>query len=194
MAIPRSSRSRSVPLAGLLLPLLASVGALLGGCAGGSGSADVPVAAGGYETAFQTARDVLRDEGFALERVDAELGVITTRPSGAPRGPEEVAHRQRRIVRVAFAPETGEAPEAVVDRAAAGTLRFRALVERVQRPGWRPSAVSVRLSTVAGDPELGERGMQPTHAVPLAEDQALGAALAATVRRRLAAPSPPGGG
>ena len=69
---------------------------------------------GGY---FDLARDVLRDEGFILERVDAQGGVITTRPkttaglatpwhsdqSTLSQEIDDLASRQQRTVRITFA-------------------------------------------------------------------------------------------
>ena len=44
--------------------------------------ATIHVDSGGYGRVFDETRDVLRDLGFILDRVDAQLGVISTLPKG----------------------------------------------------------------------------------------------------------------
>lgn len=72
----------------------------------------------GESGAFDLARDVLREEGFILDRVDAAAGIITTRPkttaglatpwdaeqSSAEQEIDDLANRQQRTVRITFEP------------------------------------------------------------------------------------------
>lgn len=105
--------------------------------------------------AFDAVRETLIDYRFALERVDAWRGVITTRPkrtaglaspwdreqSGLDQEWEDLLNEQRRVVRVEFTRDEA-------------TSSFTALTVRVElvrshRPGWRLESESVRLSTHA---------------------------------------------
>jgi len=155
---------------------------------------------GGY---FDIARDVLRDEGFILERVDAQLGVILTRPkttaglatpwhtdqSTIEQEIDDLANRQQRTVRITFAAagsdpsgSTSPAPDAPpTDLRAAQTpidMSVRVIVERLQRPGRRISSASVRLSTYSIDTDFKDRGLAYGYAVPIEDDQNLAARLA----------------
>ena len=55
----------------------------LGGCAAERTDVTFEVSAGGYARAFDAAKEVLREAGFELDRVDARAGVITTRSKGS---------------------------------------------------------------------------------------------------------------
>lgn len=77
-----------------------------------------PGAYSGEGGVFDLARDVLREEGFILDRVDAAAGVITTRAkttagiatpwdseqSSAEQELDDLANRQQRTVRITFEP------------------------------------------------------------------------------------------
>jgi hypothetical protein len=143
--------------------------AVLGGCAGHAprgdgelledGGASVLIESGSVskEQVFDAAREVLMEYRFALDRVDATRGVITTHPkrtaglaspwdreqSGLDQEWEDLLNEQRRVVRVEFDrdPSSGD-----------GTFtRARVQVEllRTNRPGWRVETESVRLSNHA---------------------------------------------
>ncbi len=157
------------------------------------------VSAEQYDAAFEAAQETLRRLGFLLERVDARAGVITTRPKTtgglatlwhreqATLGAEfeDALHRQRRTVRIEFAPETpptGQAPpssvspaaEAPTDVPASPTrLRVRVILERMNRPLHRIDTDSITSSTYAVDPYLPGRGTERDYAVPFAEDREL---------------------
>lgn len=102
----------------VLLGLLACV---LGGCAGPAGDSFV-LSEADYPGTFDAARRELVARGFVLERVDADAGVISTRPkpsaglatpwdreqSSAAQEFDDLLHRQRRTVRVTFEPVRGE--------------------------------------------------------------------------------------
>ncbi len=65
----------------LFLTLLGALAALLPGCGTTPRPATaLPIPSGRYAEAFDAAREALRDLRFDLERVDARLGVITSRP------------------------------------------------------------------------------------------------------------------
>lgn len=152
-----------------------------------------------YEYAFRCARDTLRDQGYLIERVDAESGVITTQRTSEVRGIDDLANRQRHYVRVTFSPpaesqgqtEAG-APDEVTGRAAPvgdRVLLVRVVVERVQRPGWRvPPSSSVRLSRTTYDPALGERELYPVYAVATGEDRSLANRLTDAILQRIGTP------
>ena len=180
--------------------------ATLGGCAG-RGEARSAVSGSEYREVFQAAREVLRSERFALDRVDAGAGVLTTQPSSAlVRGVEDVADRLQRVVRIEFTPVTGDGSSAksagrsaapgsmLVDPSAAvptfrdSTMTIRVIVERVHYPGWRPSPVSVRMGGRHVDPVLVERDLQPTYVTAVREDEAYAAELAAKIARQRTKP------
>lgn len=100
----------------LLLALAALSLAAVGGCSSVKSANLLTVPAGRYADAFDATREALRDLRFDLERVDARLGVITSRPkptdglatpwdieqSSTSQEIEDLVHQQRRQVRVAF--------------------------------------------------------------------------------------------
>lgn len=203
-----ATRFDRCPRAGLLrvvcLGLMASglVG-VLGGCSSSRVSPETPpttlsVPIGGYLTAFDATREALRDRGFQLDRIDAAAGVITTRPRGsagllAPwdtaqstfkQERDEMLQPTQRRVRVTFTPLDGsealESPDGPME------ARVRVDLDRVYRSNWRPSAVSVRLSSFAVDPDRVERGLGGRFAVPDGRDPALEERIARDIRERIA--------
>jgi hypothetical protein len=106
---------------------------------------------------FDASREVLMQYRFALDRVDATRGVITTHPkrtaglatpwdreqSGLDQEWEDLLNEQRRVVRVEF-----DRDPSSIDGA---FTRARVQVEllRTNRPGWRVETESVRLSNHA---------------------------------------------
>lgn len=101
----------------MMLLLLIALGGLLGGCAGQQVQ---PVAnpyqidAQAYRPVFATAVQVLRDQGFTVDRRDFRFGVITTRPLGAS---------------TLFEPWTGD--HTTADQAIAGTLHDHQRIVRI---------------------------------------------------------------
>jgi hypothetical protein len=107
--------------------------------------------------AFDAARETLMDFRFALDRVDARRGVITTHPkrtaglatpwdreqSGLDQEWEDLLNEQRRVVRIEFEP-AGEQVAGQVQ-----TMRVQVQVVRTHRPNWRIETESVRLSNHA---------------------------------------------
>ncbi len=152
-------------------------------------SADVPP--GAYASTFDAVRQELRDIGFVLDRVDAQLGVITTLPKGSgglatPWDREQSSladeaadamHRAQRIVRVEFTTvdsASGQVGGGGDLRSFGGPLRMHvsAVLQRVNVPGWRLNTLAVLNSTYARDPALDARGMA-TYAVPVRQDDEL---------------------
>ena len=164
---------------------------LLGGCRA-SGPTSVTVSPERYADAFAQTRDLLREQGFELERVDAREGVISTRPQNSSgfwtpwvtteqRLGDEVEaslHRTRRTVEVRF---RGDGDDR---RAADAPVRIDigVRVERVYQPGVRVNTTSVRLRHVTENPQLVLPRDEPVFAVDHSADRA----LAATLTRRLA--------
>lgn len=62
------------------------------------------------------------------------------------------------------------------------------VIDRIHHPHRRLETSSIRQSTFAQEPALGERGMQPTYSVPRERDDKLAAKLLADVLDRLGAP------
>tara|TARA_A100000171_G_scaffold42230_1_gene43455 strand:+ start:4026 stop:4640 length:615 start_codon:yes stop_codon:yes gene_type:complete len=113
--------------------------------------------AAGDELVFDAARETLMDYRFALDRVDARRGVITTHPkrtagiatpwdqeqSGIDQEWEDLLNEQRRVVRVEFDRDEQAQGEPITE------LRVLVEVIRTHRPGWRVQTESVRLSNHA---------------------------------------------
>jgi hypothetical protein len=191
--------------------------AALVGCSAPKTQGTFEVPPGSYAQAFDATRDVLRSYRFTLERTDAQQGVITTTPkptqglaspwdleqSSAGQEWEDFVNQQRRRVRVTFEPAAASpespAPDSSTDDpqsvntespAALKPLvgKVEVLVERVQRPGWRPATRSIRSSSFAYDDDFGTRDLWPTYAVVQSADPALADRLAEQIRQRLARP------
>lgn len=91
---------------------------LLSGCSTPSTTSTVDVSETAYPSAFDAARDVLRDMKFDLERIDARAGVISTMPKStaglatpwdreqqtAQQEVEDMLQHQQRVVRITFEP------------------------------------------------------------------------------------------
>lgn len=192
-------------MAKLIFILMAAV-VVASGCASAEMPREFEVPAGRYSEAFDATRAVLRDFHFKLERIDASAGVVSTQSKATsgwatPWDPEQsfpeqewedFANRQERRVRVTFLPK-GESLAGGDLREAGKDLvgRVEVVVERMQRPNWRPSAVAVRQSSTAVDPDLAARGMSPQFMVPVARDAWLERRICEAVRERLAKPPEP---
>ena len=108
-------------------------------------------------TLMDAAREVLMEYRFALDRVDARHGVITTHPkrtaglatpwdreqSGLDQEWEDLFNEQRRVVRVEFDRDPASSGDAITG------ARVQVEILRTRRPGWRIEAESVRLSSHA---------------------------------------------
>lgn len=156
----RTSKSRAVSI-GLITGVI-----VLGGCAGQSERRDnamgravvaTPITDAHADQVFDAARETLMGFRFALDRVDARRGVITTHPkrtagiatpwdkeqSGIDQEWEDLLNEQRRVVRIEFDP----AGEQAADQER--TMRIQVEVVRTHRPNWRVETESVRLSNHA---------------------------------------------
>jgi len=172
----------------------------------------VEIDEGRYAEAFNATRDVLRDAGFPIERVDAARGVLATgvKTTAGFATPwdreqqtigdewEDALNEHARAVRVWFVPfdSDGPGPDAPTPdlRAYEGAMRAEidATILRARYPGWRPETESIRLSSTVTDPKLRERGIEPGDLVPLRTDRAWSGELARRIEKRLSKPSADG--
>lgn len=185
----------------------------VGGCArtasdsvDGALSATAPalvrIEAADYPRVFESIKDDLRNLGFTLDRVDAQLGVITTMPkgtggiltpwdqeqSGVDDRLEDSVQKHRRIVRIEFVPagiQPGSAEAANI-----GDLRTEkrpieaqvsAALYRVHHPGWRLNTQGILESTRTSDPQLDARGMSQ-YGVAIRQDDDLARRIAERIR------------
>jgi len=143
-----------------------------------------------YGAVFDAVREVLREYRFAVNRVDAERGVITTRlkrtaglaspwdreQSSFAQEWEDLVNQQHRTVRVTFQPDQTEPIRAVIE----------VQLQRVHRPYWRIETESIGLSTHArARDELGEP-MQASFTETVGLDVQLARRIAASVEAMLA--------
>lgn len=193
---PSFTTCQMIPAA---ITLVASLAGLLAmcGCAGTADAQPRSVASVGsvesdrYSTAFDAARDVLRENRFQLDRVDAAAGVITTQRSTSARDAVDVLQRRQRYAIVSFAPaasrSTASAPTEADLRDTSGPLDFnvKVVIERIEVPGWRLPGSSIRLSTHSTDPDKVKAELEPLYAVAVGEDADLAAELAGQIRAKL---------
>lgn len=132
---------------------------VIGGCAGHTPRNDADSASAvvtldltdaDASRVFDATRETLMEYRFALDRVDARRGVITTHPkrtaglatpwdreqSGLDQEWEDLLNEQRRVVRVEF-DRDGDRFQ---------SMEIQVEVIRTNRPGWRIETESVRLS------------------------------------------------
>lgn len=211
-ARPRQDSSASRNPGGGLPALTAGVVLALaaGGCAEGNRSTSLEVPAGEYATAFDAARQVLRDYRFDLDRVDARAGVITTasKESAGLATPwdaeqttlgqevEDLLAEQRRRVRVTFEPRdtggTGSSGDLLDAGGRVLDAKVEVFVERVYVRGVKPSPRAILLSRQWYDPVSISRGQSPRYEAPLSRDEGLARRLSAEIRRRLERAKPQG--
>lgn len=134
-----------------------------------------------YTEAFTAARDVLHSYRFALDRIDARAGVLTTHASGSAgfftpwtgqestpgQMWEDTIHDQQRRVEIVFSPASSaspgtDKPELLPDQARAHAddlleaprdtnARVSVTVERIYQFGWRPNTKSTVLMSLTED-------------------------------------------
>ena len=171
----------------LLLMIALAFG--LTGCRNASGptayTGVTSATASDYPLAFEATKDVLREMGFELDRIDASAGVITTRartgsgratpwvPSETP--VRDLAQRDRRRATVTFAPAAGERPDDLRAYDGAIDIAWVIEVERVYVPGRRPSPTSVRQGGTWRDRDLPVAGEQSRFATIVENDDELAA-------------------
>jgi hypothetical protein len=153
------------------------------------------VGAGTYPDAFLAGREVLREYRFALERVDAEEGVLSTDAKGSsglftPWDAEQSTVRaelsdtinhQNRRVRITFDP-----PHATPDTPRTG--RVEVVVYRMQNYSLRPNPRVISMSSGTLDPAMSDRGVWPQYEVATTRDDDLAVRLARAIEKKLAAP------
>lgn len=183
-----------------LITGLALLAAALGGCAKPAAvTPDLTFDASRYPDIFQATKDTLRDYQFELEQVDARGGVITTWPRqwagfATPWIPQAtdadsavvgLMQHELRSCRVTFGTAEGPADrDSNIDlREVTGpmTATVEVTIYRVQRPGLRIGAPSVRLRSHAIDPQLVEEGRQPQFVSSAGPDNALAARIAQAI-------------
>lgn len=172
------------------------IGAALTGCTAKPPST-FSVAPGEYALAFETARDVLRDRRYPVERIDADQGVITTsaKYSSGFATPwdmdqttlsqefSDLVNHQSRRVRVSFENADGTP---VLDPAAATVGRVDVVVYRTQDYTLRPASRALLFSTRSIDPNLTARGIPAQYEVPSQEDTRLADRIAREIERDMA--------
>jgi len=166
---------------------------MLPGCVPPTGNPELSIAPDEYSKAIAATRDVLRSCRFQVDRVDAAEGGVTTAPKGTSglatpwdgeqssfkQELEDLGNSQERRVRVTF--DRGTAPNAD----AKITARVEVVIDRIQRPGWRPTPKSVRHSTITMDPDLAARQMWPEYTVPIRQDAEFASEIARKIERRM---------
>jgi len=177
---------------GLMILLVGAMG--LVGCRA-KGPPTFEVGAGTYPDAFLAGREVLREYRFALERVDAEEGVLSTDAKGSsglftPWDAEQSTVRaelsdtinhQNRRVRITFDP-----PHATPDTPRTG--RVEVVVYRMQNYSLRPNPRVISMSSGTLDPAMSDRGVWPQYEVATTRDDDLAVRLARAIEKKLAAP------
>lgn len=165
------------------------------GCAA-KGPSTFAVSAGGYGTAFESAREVLRDRRFPIERVDFDQGVITTagKPSSGYATPwdldqttlsqefSDLVNHQNRRVRVTFENADGS-PTLNPNTETRG--RVDVVVYRMQDYSMRPASRALLYSTRSTDPTLSAQGIYPQYEVPSQADSRLADRLARQIEREM---------
>lgn len=171
---------------------------LLVGCASPS-SPQFSVPAGMYPKAFDATRDLLRNYRFALERVDAAAGVITTAHKTSAglatlwdkeqttlgQEFEDLLNQESRVVRITFRPRTPSDPEASagepIDPSQELIGRVEVIVYRIQTPGLRPPSKAISLTSMSTDPQA----VSWAYEVPVSQDSRFAARLAAKLAERI---------
>jgi hypothetical protein len=181
-------------------PLLA----LLPACSSPPTSRSFEVPPSQSAQAFSAALTELRERRFVPERIDAQVGIITTQPkrTGGLVSPwdteqssladefEDTFHYQTRTIRVTLAsvpPPADLSPESRELFIAKAPLRVEvdASIARRQTPHMQPQPRVLGLSTQAIDPALSPRGMTGAYDHALARHDELAARIARAIQRRL---------
>jgi len=165
------------------------------GCASAPGSAAFEVADERYASVFDATRLELTRMGFELERIDAQAGVIETRPKqtaglATPWDTEQTTlgqewedftNDQRRVVRVTF----DHAADAAAGEPVGGReVRVEVTLYRLRVPGRRIETEAVRLSSRSIDEQELESGRAGLYLTPIGRDTRLEARLASRIEKR----------
>ncbi len=170
----------------------------LAGCTPNNTARTFDVAPGSYARSFDSAVEALRELHFAIDRVDAQAGVITASPkqssglatpwdldqSTLTQEVEDLLADHRRRVRITFEPGQGAGPDAPLEGAPV-LGRVEAVIDRRYLRHWRASSASILASDLALDPQELSRGEAPEYDVPLTRDERLAARIADRIRKKL---------
>jgi hypothetical protein len=181
--------------------------ATLAGCASTEpyGPADrAVIAADDYARGFDAARDVLRETGFRIDRLDAAAGVITTRfkptaglaspwdreQSGLDDEVRELFNREGRIARVTFIPSQ-RPPDDFDLRSVTQPVLVQVRVDRfrVQRAQWQVETSAISLSSRTENPQAVAQGLEPAFASSIGPDEPLARRLRRAIIARVAQPA-----
>lgn len=186
----------SAAAAGVMLAMVFGIG-----CSSRTEATSFEMPSASYAAAFDAARDVLRERGFELDRVDARAGVITTAPRASAglatpwvqhsptlgEAVDATLHPDRRMAVVTFTPLVGD--ETVADlRAFEGAVlaRVEAPKLRLRRVGRHVDSTAIRMANWWRDPAKTE----PMVLTPVEAADELAADLAARIRARAATQTP----
>lgn len=165
------------------------------GCASSPGPSAFQVSDDQYARVFDATRDELTRMGFDLERIDAQAGVIETRPKqtagiATPWDTEQTTlgqewedftNDQRRVVRVTF--DAAQAQPA--DSQPAGReVSVEVTVYRLRVPGQRIETEAIRLSRRSIDELELASGRAGFYLTPIGRDTRLESRLAAGIEKR----------
>lgn len=195
----------------VLAAVLAMVVPLVG-CSSTQRPSDLVIPATQYEAAFESARELLIERGFELERVDASRGVISTKPiesaglftpfdqrqSSLRQELDDTLNHQRRTVRVEFSPVVPDAIEPRIDPPAPAApigdesrldrelvARFSVVIERRTGADRVVEPESVRLGSRPRDRLLRDRRIPLVGFAPAREDRLYAGRLATALAERL---------
>lgn len=161
----------------------------------------VPLNAGDYRAYYDASIDVLRDQGYVIDRHDYRFGTITTKPKGSPnllevwdtqnstgeQAVESTLEDLQRRVTVTLSPASDNEASANADK----TYRFmvEVLLERKQVPTRRLAGSAQRnvFSDLAAPPQnLREHGVTGSYYEPIGRDTPLEARLIEKINKRAA--------
>jgi hypothetical protein len=142
-----------------------------------------------YQDVFSASREILREFRFAINRVDAARGVITTHPkrtvgfvsfwdqeqSSVSQEFEDFANQQERSVRVRFRQAEDSDSSALTTQS---ELSVVVLLYRVHRPHWRVESETLRLSSHASSRDAQGRREAREFREPIGQDRALAERIA----------------
>lgn len=181
-------------------PLLRSIAALLlpltlAACASSKGPSSIAIDPASGDAAFFAAKDVLRDFGFQLERVDSTAGIITTAPkvshglatpwdatqSTAGQELSEYLNNERRRVRITFRSDDNSTQPSTQR----SNLDVEVTLYRMQDPGLRPAPRAIVTTSRTTDPIAAPQGTAWQYEVPVSRDPALESRIAAAITTKL---------
>jgi hypothetical protein len=159
-----------------------------------------PIKASEYRGTFEAAIQVLRDNGFTIDRRDYRFGRITTRPLGSPnlfevwntqnttrhQAVESTLASERRRVNVIFTGPPGDADDTDADTGY--TFKVEVVLERKQIPTRRLAGSARRnvFSNLAAPPrDLIDRGVTGSYWQPVGPDPYLEARLIKQIEERV---------